>query len=713
MPNPFSPKGPPSAASNHPGGGTPPAQAGHGNGTSASSAPHPFSHTEQPSPPLGSPKNQQVYTGEQAKAAASEALQNNQFISSKPATAQPAQGQSAPGKSASGQRPSPPSSGAVQQPAVGQPAKKPKRLGELLVDKGLISNDNLMKALSQSKASKMPIGLTLVRMGLVSDEALGQALAELHHVDYMSLKGVKVPNEVLKVLPEEFMQRHLVLPIHVHHELRRIEVVMARPDVLSVLDEIALITGYRAVPKVSTHQELISVFDQVFKTTYSGEEALRKLEEDFASEDSMYSTHSLDDVDAGVDVDDAPVVMLVNAIMMEAIDSGASDIHIEPQHAQLMIRFRVDGILKEIRSIPRKMAGSVISRIKVSSGMDIAERRRPQDGRMKVKHGSQEVDMRVSSIPVQFGEKICIRLLRSNAMTGGLSQLGLTDAEMDTLTRLIKAPNGIILVTGPTGSGKTTTLYSCLREINSPEVNISTAEDPIEYPLAGINQVPINAKAGVTFSNTLRALLRQDPDVILVGEIRDNETLESAIHAAMTGHLVFSTLHTNSASKTVTRLLDMGAPSYLVSSSVVGILAQRLVRKLCPSCRTSRSANAEEMRIMQVEDVNNPPTVFESTGCQSCDSTGYKGRTPVYEFLRVSREIQELIDQGAPTFAIQDMAVQQGMSTLGASACRKVLEGETSLDEVTRVFGVDLDLGKPSTLPKPSLPTDIVDTQMR
>lgn len=633
---------------------------------------HPFAHTEGASS-----------TPEAAKSAAAEALQNNQILTPNPLPL--------------------PESSPPSQPSIST-GQRTRRIGDVLVDQHLITDDELKKALSQSKASKCPLGLTLVRMQLITNEQLGEALAELHQIDYLSLKGVTVAGEVISVLPEEFMKRHLVLPIHVHHELRRIEVAMARPDVLSVLDEIALLTGYRAVPKVSTHKELIEFFDKQFKTTYSGEEALRKLEEDFASEDSLYSNQALDDVDADIDVDDAPVVMLVNALMMEAIDSGASDVHIEPQQAQLLIRFRIDGILKEVKSIPLKMAGSVVSRIKVSSGMDIAERRRPQDGRMKVKHGSQSVDMRVSTIPVQFGEKICIRLLRSNAMTGGIQQLGLTDDEMNTLTRMIKAPNGIILVTGPTGSGKTTTLYSCLREINSPDVNISTAEDPIEYPLAGINQVPINAKAGVTFAATLRALLRQDPDVILVGEIRDQETLESAIHAAMTGHLVFSTLHTNNASKTVTRLLDMGAPSYLVSSSVVGILAQRLVRKLCPSCRVPRSPTFQELSTLQWEKDTELPTVYDAQGCPECDGTGYKGRTPVYEFLRVSREIQELIDQGAPTFAIQDMAVQQGMSTLGASACRKALEGETSVAEITRVFGVDLDLGKPSSLAKPNPP---------
>lgn len=560
-----------------------------------------------------------------------------------------------------------------------------KRLGDVLTEWGAIDDAQLKKALSQSKASQRPLGMVLVRMGFIDDEMLGRALAELHHLEYVSLSNVEVTEDVLSVLPEDFIKRHLIVPIRINKEFKRLEVAMARPDKVSVLDEIALLTGYRPVPKVSTHRELIQFFDKHFRQHFSGDEALKRLEEDYAGR-----TNNVDiDNDADLDIEDAPVVQLVNAVLIDAIECGASDIHLEPQRAQFLIRYRVDGILRESKSIPMKMAGPLISRIKVSSEMDIAERRRPQDGRMRIKVGSQEVDMRVSTIPLQFGEKICIRILRSNVMTGGVNNLGFGKSENKVLNKLIKSPNGIILVTGPTGSGKTTTLYACLRELNSPEVNISTAEDPIEYPLAGVNQVAINAKAGISFASTLRALLRQDPDIILVGEIRDEETLEAAIHASLTGHLVFSTLHTNSASKTITRLLEMGAPEYLVASAVVGIIAQRLVRRVCTDCKKPVDATDDERELMGVTDPNEPLTLFKGEGCPTCDGSGYIGRLALYEILNMTREVQELIETKASTNAIQDMAASQGMKTLGMDAREKIRAGLTTVEEAIRVLGMD------------------------
>ncbi|MFN8615405.1 MAG: ATPase, T2SS/T4P/T4SS family [Vampirovibrionales bacterium] len=567
-------------------------------------------------------------------------------------------------------------------------SKGPRRLGDILMAKGLVNEDQLKRALSQAKASKKPLGSILVRMGILDEETLGRSLAELHHLQYISLKATPPDPNLLSLLPEGFMKHHLVVPLRLNKDLKRLEVAVARPDNIACLDEIALLTGYRAVPRVSTHGELIAFMDHHFRQHFSGDEALRKLEENFQGGEDVYLTGENDASEA--DIEDAPVVQLVNALLMEAIELGASDIHVEPQRAQLLIRYRIDGILREVKNIPRKMAGAVISRIKVSSGMDIAERRRPQDGRMRIKVGSQEVDMRVSTIPLQFGEKVVIRVLRSTVMSGGLSNIGLDEEELRILSRLVKSPNGIVLVTGPTGSGKTTTLYACLREINSPEINICTVEDPVEYPLAGINQVAINPKAGVTFASTLRAFLRQDPDVILVGEIRDHETLESGIHAALTGHLVFSTLHTNSAAKTINRLSEMGAPEYLISSTVIGIVAQRLIRKLCPHCKQAYSPSpqeAEQLRLSAEEAKQY--TLYKAAGCNQCDNSGFSGRMPVYEILRITREIQELIDAKASTFTLQDQAIQQGMQTLAMSARKKVLQGDTTLSEAIRVLGLD------------------------
>ncbi|MDH4379405.1 MAG: ATPase, T2SS/T4P/T4SS family [Vampirovibrionales bacterium] len=616
------------------------------------------------------PQTSQGYSHPQAK----EALQNGQtqFISG------PSNGGSVP-----------PQQQVVQANQQASTSKAPLRLGDILTANGLINEDQLKRALSQSKSSKLPLGMTLVRLGYVDESDIGRALAQLHHLQYISLKGIQVDPELLSLLPEDFMKRHLVLPLRLNKELRRLEVAVARPDHVAPLDEIALITGYRAVPRVSTHSELLAFFDTHFKQHFSGDEALRKLEANFKGGEDVYLTQENDST-TEADIEDAPVVQLVNALLLEAIELNASDIHVEPQRAQLLIRYRVDGILREVKNIPRKMAGAVISRIKVSSGMDIAERRRPQDGRMRIKVGSQEVDMRVSTIPIQFGEKIVIRVLRSTVMSGGLANVGLNEDEFRIMSRLIKSPNGIILVTGPTGSGKTTTLYGCLREINSPEVNICTVEDPVEYPLLGVNQVAINPKAGITFASTLRAFLRQDPDVILVGEVRDHETLESAIHAALTGHLVFSTLHTNSAAKSISRLSEMGAQGYLISSTVIGIVAQRLIRKLCPHCKVPYTPTMDDLEQLHLSaEESHHHTLYNAAGCSQCENTGYSGRMPIYEILRVTREIQELIDTKASSFTIQDMAIQQGMNTLAMSARSKILQGHTTLPEAIRVLGLD------------------------
>ncbi|MBX2861222.1 MAG: GspE/PulE family protein [Vampirovibrio sp.] len=549
-----------------------------------------------------------------------------------------------------------------------------KRIGDVLVDLGMVDAAQLQSALSESKATGSPIGSVLIKLGYVTEIQLGQALASLHGLPYMDTEHLELDPDVMKTLPDDFIQQNMVIPISVDYERKRIEVLMARPDKLQVLDEVALHTGLRPVPKVSTHKEMLKLLDKFFQKYASSEDALAKLEEDLSKSDNIYGGEVSSELEAEMAADDAPVVQLVNSILYEAIDKNASDVHIEPQKERLLVRYRIDGILREVKSIPRKMAGAVTSRIKVASGMDIAEKRRPQDGRMKLSVGSQEIDMRVNSLAVQFGEKIVIRILKPTATTGGLEKLGLTSEEAKRIYRMIKAPNGIILVTGPTGSGKTTTLYGCLREINSPERNITTIEDPIEYPLSGINQTQISHKAGLTFSLCLRAILRQDPDVIMVGEIRDEETLEAAIHAALTGHLVFSTIHTNSTAKTISRLLEMGAPPYLVSSAVIGILAQRLVRKICTQCKTSYVATEEERQILGMADKPEEEiTLYKGEGCDYCENTGYDGRVGLYEILNLDREIQELIDNGASVFAVQDAAVKNGMLTLAMDGKRKAL----------------------------------------
>lgn len=580
---------------------------------------------------------------------------------------------------------------ASTESGVKRPATK--RIGDILIEEKLITPQQLEQSLAEARATGLPVGAVLMKMGFVDEETLGKTLAKLHGFQYLNLSSRELNAEVMRILPESFIRRHLVVPLSVDLERKRVEVVMARPDNLRVLDEISLITGLRPIPRVSTHREIVQLLDRYYTNRTSSEEALQKLEQDLTKDDNIYAVSLNNELEAEMAADDAPVVQLVNSLLVEAIEGGASDVHIEPQQERLLIRFRIDGILREAKSIPKKMAGPLVSRIKVASGMDIAERRRPQDGRMRLKVGSQEIDMRVNTLAVQFGEKVVIRILKPTATTGGLEKLGLTPEEAKRINKMIKSPHGIILVTGPTGAGKTTTLYACLREINSPERNITTIEDPIEYPLAGINQTQISHKAGLNFALCLRAILRQDPDVIMVGEIRDHETLEAAIHAALTGHLVFSTLHTNSSAKTISRLLEMGAPPYLVSSAVIGILAQRLVRRICPKCKTSYKANAEELQIlsMEAEAKVKEITLYRGNGCARCEGTGYEGRVGLYEIMNLNREIQELIDQRGSVFAIQDAAVKSGMLTLGMDGKRKILAGLTTVEEVTRVLGLDLE----------------------
>lgn len=576
-----------------------------------------------------------------------------------------------------------------QAPVAGPPQAPPRRIGDILIEEGLISSAQLGQALSESRATGQPIGSVVVKLGLVQDDDLGRCLAKLHGLRYVDADHVEIHEDLISLLSEDFMRRNLLVPIRVDKESNRLEVAVARPDNLRILDEVALITGMRVIPRVSTHSQLMRLLDRLLTKFASSDQALAEAEEEL-SQDDVYNLNAASELEAEMAAEDAPIVRLVNAILVEAIEMNASDIHIEPQKERLLIRFRIDGILREVKSIPKKMVHAVVSRIKVVSGMDIAERRRPQDGRMKLVFGSQQVDMRVNSLAIQFGEKVVIRLLKPNATTGGLEKLGLSDHEIKPIHKMIHAPHGIILVTGPTGSGKTTTLYSALREINTPERNISTVEDPIEYPLAGINQTQVSHKSGLTFSTALRALLRQDPDVIMIGEIRDEETLEAAIHASLTGHLVFSTLHTNSTAKTIARLLEMGAPNYLVSTSVIGIVAQRLVRRICTHCKTKVEATEQEKETLGIAK-DRTIHLHRGAGCDKCGGTGYAGRVGLYEILEMNQEIEKLIDANGSASAIQEAAVKTGMYTLGMDGKRKIAQGLTTVEEVTRVLGLDLD----------------------
>jgi type IV pilus assembly protein PilB len=567
-----------------------------------------------------------------------------------------------------------------------------RRIGTILLEKGLVSPEKLSRALAEAKASGEPIGKVLVSSGFVTEEQLGKGLAELHQLEYISVKGLVLKPEIMKLLPEDFIRQNCIIPYHLDLEEGRLEVIMARPDKTKVLDDIALMTRYRVMVKLSTSSELSEMLDAYYAKRYSADQVLEALEVDVLKNETLDAAGSnvALELETEAAANSAPVVQFVNALLTEAADRNASDIHIEPQPQRLLVRFRKDGILHEAQSLSLKMAASIISRIKVIAGMDISERRRPQDGRIKHQVGSSSVDMRVNSIPLQYGEKLVIRLLKMNAGTSGIEHLGLDPEDKKKLAKMIRSPHGIILVTGPTGSGKTSTLYASLRDINTPDRNISTIEDPIEYVLPGVNQMQVQPKAGLTFASCLRALLRQDPDILMVGEIRDSETLDAALNASLTGHLVFSTIHTNSTAKTISRLLEMGAPSYLVSTSVIGIIAQRLVRKLCDHCKEPYTATTEEYDILGLSSSESAVQLYQSVGCKHCGNTGFSGRTGLYELMPVSRHLAQLIDSGISSVALEDAAVAEGMKTLAMQGKVKALNGETTLAEVVRVLGFEL-----------------------
>lgn len=569
-------------------------------------------------------------------------------------------------------------------------ALSPTRLEDFLMAEGLLTREQVQQIQLECKASAQSFFQILLKKETLDDPALGQAIARYAGTAYLDPATLQPDPEAMALLPKATLIAHQFLPLRLDPVAKRLELLVADPTNLKLLDEVALITGLRVVPRVTAPRYFQSMLRDLNRNTSGADDAIARAEAKIAEGQINYSSINANQaLSDEIATDDAPVVQLVNAIQAEAVYRNASDIHIESYKNGAIVRFRIDGILIDVRTIPEQLGPAVISRIKVISGMDIAERRRPQDGRMTLRTPSGDIDMRVNTLAVQYGESVVIRLLRSSATSVGLEKLGLGPAEVTRLMRMIKAPNGIILVTGPTGSGKTTTLYSCLRELNSRTRKIITIEDPIEYPLIGINQTQISHKAGLDFPVSLRAIMRQDPDVVMVGEIRDRETLEAAMHAALTGHLVFSTIHTNSAAKTITRLREMGAPSYMISSTVTGIIAQRLIRSNCPECRASYTANEEELKLLGFSNTSESLTLTKGAGCPACEFTGYKGRMGLYEIMEMGRDLQELVDVGASAYSVQDAAIKDGMTTLGMDGERKIASGQTTVEEVTRVLGMN------------------------
>ncbi len=570
---------------------------------------------------------------------------------------------------------------------------KQVRLGELLVQKGYINDVQLLQALAESKRQKVPIGSTLFKLGFITLEQLKEILHLQTGYDLVTPEQLASQDKFIKILPEDFIRTNKIIPISSDGKTLILGVVTpVKPDVLK---DIIYLTGQNPKQLLMTHYEfensLNTFFSEQKKET---EKVIKEIEseaDEFEVEESL-----ADMVDKQLKDSTGSVAKFVNQIITNAIDNKVSDIHIEPRLSGYIVRYRKDGMLQKVLDIPPKVETSVIARFKVLSRMNIAEHRRPQDGTFSIKYKNGSYDFRINTLPVSGKEKVCIRVLAPavslNAADKNINLIGGTPEDVAKIKNMVSCPNGIILTSGPTGSGKTTTLYSVLKSLNDEDVNITTIEDPIEIKLEGINQSQINAKAGITFASCMRAILRQDPDIILVGEIRDYETLEIAISAALTGHLVLSTVHTNSAAATVTRLIEMGAKDYLVSSTLSGVIAQRLVRRLCDDCKEEYFATHDEARQIiasedEIQDFMKKP-IYRAKGCSKCDFTGYRGRLGVYEIMAINKEIKKLVALGAHDLEIEEAAVKNGMKTLNQSCINHILNGQTTIDEFVRVLGV-------------------------
>lgn len=567
-----------------------------------------------------------------------------------------------------------------------------KRIGELLIEHGLLTEEQLIEALTQCKKTKTPIGSMLVQMGFITVDQLKDALSEQQGFSHVSAAQLNIPDKVIKMLPEDFIKENLLIPIA--SDGRFIDIGMVNPNNKKALNEVVYLTGLRPKVLLMSHMEFESCIGKYFgRQRKETQEIVRKIEEEalqFEVEESIW-----EQVERELEDTSGAVAGFATKIITDAIDMKASDIHIEPRLDCYTVRYRIDGILRRVLDLPNKVESSLIARFKVLSRMNIAEHRRTQDGTFSVKYNGISYDFRINTLPVAGKEKMVIRVLAPAASIKTEDKIiklaGGTEDDLKKINKMVAAPNGIILAVGPTGSGKTTTLYSVLKSLNDEGVNITTLEDPVEIKIDGLNQSQINPKAGITFASCMKAILRQDPDIILIGEIRDFETLETAIAAALTGHLVLSTLHTNSASATITRLIQMGAPDYLISSTLTGIIAQRLVRRLCPKCKEAYHATIEEARMVvsNQEDIEKfmEKTIYKPKGCFDCNNEGYKGRVGVYEIMNINKEIKKLIAHSAHDVEIEEAAVGMGMKTLQASCLGHILRGETTISEFVRVLG--------------------------
>lgn len=563
----------------------------------------------------------------------------------------------------------------------------------MLIAKGILTEVELMKALSSSKRNGVPIGSTLFEMGLITLPQLKEVLHDQTGYELVSADQLQNQKKFVGILPEDFIKANSIIPISSDGKTLLLGVVKpVKPDIIK---QIIYLTGLNPKQLLMTHYEFKTAINTFFsEQKRQTDEIIEQIKTETLENEEEATLW--EQVDAELQDSTGSVAKFVNQIITNAIDNKVSDIHIEPRLSGYIVRYRKDGMLQKVLDVPAKVETSVIARFKVMSRMNIAEQRRPQDGTFSISYNNCSYDFRINTLPVSGKEKVCIRVLApAVSLKSGdkeINLVGANEVDIQKVKQMVSCPNGIILTSGPTGSGKTTTLYSVLKSLNDESVNITTIEDPIEIKLEGINQSQINAKAGITFASCMRAILRQDPDIILVGEIRDYETLEIAISAALTGHLVLSTVHTNSAAATVTRLIEMGAKDYLVSSTLAGVIAQRLVRRLCDDCKEEYHCTREEAMMLthnedDIKRIMETP-IYRAKGCNKCGFQGYKGRLGVYEIMQITKDIKKLIAQGAHDLEIEESAMRNGMTTLHQSCFNHILKGWTSIEEFVRVLGI-------------------------
>ena len=552
------------------------------------------------------------------------------------------------------------------------------RLGDMLIRQNVLTEDELKKALELQKGSGKKIGEVLVDNGFITEDMIVRALQMQLGLKVVQLTGVTIPKEVRNLVSVDILKKYTCIPFELDpYNANILHLAMADPMDMAAIDDISIVTNLQIEPYIATTRDILAAIDRCYGASETLDAARR-----FTQERAQLRGGAADD-DTDTDVSDAPIVQLVRSLIEQAIRQRASDIHIEALENKVRIRYRIDGALYERMVYDNSLLPAISTRIKILGGMDISEKRKPQDGRMSIMVDRQDYDIRISSLPTVHGEKIVMRLSSKLNLTRNKKDLGLPPDEMERFNHMLASPFGIILVTGPTGSGKSTTLYTALSELNKEAVNIVTVEDPVEADIEGINQVQVNNKVDLNFASALRSILRQDPDIIMIGEIRDQETAGIAVQASITGHLVVSTLHTNNAVGTLNRMADMGVERYLIADSVVGVIAQRLVRKLCPHCRKMRPASEEEKRILR-QNTDQEVNIYEPAGCKLCNNTGFFGRIGVFEIMEVNEEIRNLIAENGTTEELEEAAKRSGMRTLRQNGIRYVLDGTTSIEEMLK-----------------------------